>query len=84
MAKKDRLPEFPTDWHQEAHIEATERELAGAERRVQELKDMDARQHIIDEAEQAVENARNELKRLGQSQKSASKRPRSSGKKETR
>lgn len=78
MSKKDRLPEFPSDWHQEAHIEGTQRELEGAQRRVQELKDMDARPHVIAEAEQAVENARKELKRLaGVGQKNASTRPRS-------
>ena len=28
-----RLPEFPTDWHQEAYVANLKRELAGAELR---------------------------------------------------
>jgi hypothetical protein len=71
----ERLPEFPSDWHQEAHIEATRREIDGCKRRLLELKDMNAHGDVIADAEQALENARRELKRFSPSQKTASKRP---------
>jgi hypothetical protein len=68
----------------ERDLEGLARELDGAKRRVQELKDANAHQDVIAQADEAVGNARSALESLGAGQKSASKRPRTGGKRETR
>jgi hypothetical protein len=76
--------EFPTDWHRDRYLEDLEREVLGAQRRVEELKVLTADPELLAQAEQQVANARAELKRLGHGQKAAAKRPRGSAKAETR
>jgi hypothetical protein len=78
MSDTKRLPEFPTDWHQQAYLEGLERELVGARRRQQELRALGMREEdpALKEAVDGEETIQAELKRVGgRGQKSASKRP---------
>ncbi len=69
MAKSKLLPEFPSDWHQEAFVRDLERELLGRQRRKQELIDMGG---DLAEVDSEIEAVYKELKRLG----APSQRPR--------
>lgn len=77
MAKK-RLPEFPTDWHQDAYEEGLGRELAGYRRRIAELRAIGVRDEegSLRDALSGEQAVLAELRRLGHGQKAAAKRPR--------
>lgn len=62
------MSEFPTEWHREAYADGCERELEGAERRIEEFTQR------IAEAEEVKKNALAELIRIGR--RKAEKRPR--------
>lgn len=81
---KERSPEFPTDWHQQAYLEALEREALGYQRRIDELEGLPGSEKAREDAESGLAAAQAELKRLGRGQAPAEKRPRESAKKETR
>lgn len=59
------MGEFPTAWHRKRYIEDLEREVAGAERRVAELKELggSVTAETVAAAKEAVENAKTELER---------------------
>ena len=62
---KDTPAEFTSDWQYQAHLDALEREVAGAEARVAELADMvDVPAATQAAAESAVKAAKAELARL--------------------
>lgn len=84
MAKTQRLPEFPTDWHQEAYVNDLEREVAGRKNRLAELKALNAHQDLLDQTQVEIDAAKAELLRvLGKGQKAAVKRPRRAAEKRT-
>lgn len=77
MAKTKRFPEFPTDWHQEAYLEALARELEGYRRRQQELRAIGVREEegALKDAVSGEEATLAELRRLGHGPKAAATRP---------
>lgn len=57
------MGEFPTAWHRERYIADLEREVAGAERRIVELKELPLVEETLAGAKAALRNAENELER---------------------
>lgn len=69
----DTSAEFPTPWHREAYIADTEREIAGATRRLEELTAGNAHPDALAEAQVQFDNATAELARVKAEPKSKKK-----------
>lgn len=67
------LPEFPTEWHQDAYLAGLEREVEGYKRRMAELEALGLGKGDVawDQAASGVEAAKAELARV----KGAEKKP---------
>lgn len=60
----EQAPEFPTRWHYDAYVEGCEREIEGAKRRLQELKDLPGAEIATAQAKEMLKNAERELDRV--------------------
>lgn len=75
--------EFFSEWHRDAFLEGCEREVLGAQRRLDELRATEGDTEQLErQYETMLENARAEIRRLT-GQRGAAKRPAGAGK-ETR
>lgn len=74
--KTTLFPEFPTEWHQERHLEDLERELAGRERRIAELNELQTHPDVLAQAEADRDAVLAQLERYGKGPGAAAKRPR--------
>ena len=86
MPRPENDPNFPSEWHWEAHLEALEKDVAGLQHRVLELEGM-GKVHPDDlqAAKDAVEVAKKRLRsEAARGQRSASKRPKAAADKEVR
>lgn len=79
--EKNRPPEFASDWHYERHLADLERELAGRQARLAELKTLDTTPSALAQAKAEVQAVRDQLAHYGAGQESASRRPAGKGEK---
>ena len=71
------LPEFPTEWHQEAFLEGCVREVAGCRRRIAELEEvLEPDDPALGQAKLGLKNALAEVARVGGEGKKQAGRPR--------
>lgn len=81
MADEKHLPEFFSEWHQEAYVEGLHREAAGYKNRIAELKAMGVRddEPSLLDAQSGAEAVKAELDRLSPKKKAPAKKAKSAG-----